>query len=137
MATRVVWTGMNEYKQLLLQMPDTMSGEAAKLAESTANSAAFDIRSVAPVVTGNFQKSVQVVKLNRGRYQPGSQVKITAPHSHLIEWGTKLRQTKGGANRGRMPALRLIIPRIIKWRQRYTDLLKAALLRHGATRVSG
>ena len=61
-----------------------------------------------PVVTGNLKKSIKW----RGRRQRGTIVAAalmaTAPHSHLVEFGTAVRYSKSGAHRGAMPPNRFM-----------------------------
>lgn len=61
--------------------------------------------------TGNLRRSLAVSRGRRIRKYPhGNLVAILGPswplgaHGHLIEKGTRLRKTKDGASRGRMPA---------------------------------
>lgn len=129
----VRWDGLDEYRELLRTLPETLANESANLVEGAANAAAFDIRSAYPVRTGNLQKGVTVTVLNRGRTATGRIVKNNAPHAWLFEVGSQARHTSLGANRGSMPPGHVFIPRVIKWRRRLYEQIKELLRLKGAT----
>lgn len=135
--TRVVWTGLDELKAELKNLPTTMTTETGHLAQANANSAAVDIRGAYPARTGNLRNGVKVEVIEKGPYRTGRRVINRAPHAWIFDNGTQARHTAIGANRGSMPPGRVFVPRIIKWRRRFLDQLKAALLRQGAARVTG
>jgi hypothetical protein len=134
---RVVWQGLEEHKAVLRNLPETMTATAARLALSTANSAVVEIRPEYPVKTGKLRDSVQITEINRGPYRTGRQVRVTSPLANIFEGEHKPRKTKAGWNRGTISTpSHIFIPRIIKWRRRFTELLSIALLRAGASRVT-
>jgi hypothetical protein len=136
--THVVWKGLTELQTLLTQLPDTATGETAKLAEAAANGAAVDIRGAYPVRTGRLRDRVKVAPLrSRSRRSVGVAVTNTAPHAHLFEFGTQARHTSIGASRGSMPPGNVFIPRILSARRRLYEQIKNLLTRLGANRVSG
>jgi HK97 gp10 family phage protein len=63
-------------------------------------------KAAAPVgPTGNLKKDIKVKQLPKlGNNPKAAIVKSTAPHDHLIEFGTKPRYTKSGKFTGIMPA---------------------------------
>lgn len=58
-------------------------------------------------------------------------VRSTAPHSHLVEFGTKARQTSKGANRGAMGADKVTPPIAQRRRERMYRRQKDMLERRG------
>jgi hypothetical protein len=128
----MVWTGMAEFKQQLRNLPAELVGEASRIVEGAGNAAAFDIKSGYGVHrhTGNLQDHV-TVEHKTGGFIASAIVKSTARHAHIFEFGSQARYTKSGSFRGRMPPGNIFIPRMIKWRRRMFEELKAMLQRHG------
>jgi hypothetical protein len=61
---------------------------------------------IAPEVTGAYKRGLKVVEdLDTDRRVTAS---ATAPHSHLVEWGTGPRTTEEGRSTGAMPKLRVM-----------------------------
>lgn len=128
----VVWQGLEEYRKVLLALPDALRGEADHYVEENANAAAVDIRGAYPARTGNLRNGVEVVEKPAGRYGTARVVRNRAPHAVIFEHGTQARHTKLGANRGSMPPGHVFIPRGIRWLRRLFEQITAMLERHGA-----
>lgn len=137
---RMVWQGLDELKATLQALPDTLTVEAGKLSETHANAAAFEIRSGYPVMTGGLRNATKVAVITKGPHRTGRRVVNLHPLAHFFETGTKVRHyvTVNGVKHltGAIKARHVFVPRIIRHRRRFIDALKAALLRHGASRVS-
>jgi hypothetical protein len=130
------WKGLTELRTALQQLPEALTGEAEKIVTGHANGAAVFIRSAYPWYTGNLRKGVTVEVKATKRFEVNARIKSAAPHAWIFENGTEARKTKHGWNRGRMPAGRVFIPAMIRYRARvYTDL--AALLERHGMRVTG
>jgi hypothetical protein len=138
MAAKWTWTGMEEFKQALRNLPDELVAESDHIVEGSANAAAFEIRSAYGQHrhSGNLQASVVVEERKRSRVSVRYQVRAKAPHAHLFEFGTQVRHTKAGLTRGRMPPGNIFIPLYRKRLRRMFDELKALLQRKGL-RVTG
>ena len=63
-------------------------------------------------------------------------VQNDSPLVRMFEWGTAVRHTALGANRGQMPAEHVFLPRYYTWAHHMVDELSAMLEQHGFT-VSG
>jgi hypothetical protein len=136
--TLVVWNGLDTYRAAMRTLPDTVTGEAAKLIEGYANATAATIKAAYPVRTGKLRDKLTVTHQEAtGRYKAASVIKNTAKHAVWFESGTQARHTSLGANRGSMPPGRIFVPAVVTGRRRATEALKALVLRHGATTVSG
>ena len=123
MSAGVRWTGMTELQRALRDAPLTIRAEAMQIVRHATQATAADITTRYAVgSTGNLRRGV------RTEY-PGPEVLIgvvrsTAPHAHIWEFGTKRRQNRRGANRGRMPA-RPTTPGVARRRraQMFTSLI--------------
>ena len=61
---------------------------------------------IAPRDTGAYIRGLRIVEdLDTDRRVCAS---ATAPHSHLVEWGTGPRQTQAGRSTGAMPKMRVL-----------------------------
>lgn len=132
----VVWQGLEEYRKVLLALPDALRGEADNYVEENANAAAVDIRGAYPARTGNLRAGVEVLEKPAGRYGTARVVRNRAPHAVIFERGTVARHyfTRNNVKHllGRMPPGRVFVPRVIKWRRRFIEQVKAMLERYGA-----
>lgn len=103
MSSRVQLDGMAEFQAALTNMPEQMRRKAMAIVRETTEGAASEGRAVyrRHKRTGNLADHVKTS-------YPSSQIAVgevrsTGKHAHLFEWGSQLRQTLAGANRGRMP----------------------------------
>jgi len=68
--------------------------------------------------------------------QPGTfvlDVQNDSPLARVFEWGSAVRHTALGANRGQMPAENVFLPRYYSWHHRMIDELSGMLEQHGFT----
>jgi hypothetical protein len=131
---RIVWSGLEELKAELRQLPAELAGEASGIVIAAADRAKAAMHY--PRRTGNLADHVVVGKAAAGRYGAGAVVKNTAKHAGIFESGTQARHTALGANRGSMPPGHIFVPAVMRSRRQMYDELKALLVAHGLT-VSG
>lgn len=132
----VKWDGLDELRAELRSMPDGMAAEGDQIVLSSAESAASEIRAAYPVRTGRLRKGVQVRRSAAGRFGSGAIVQNVNPIAFIFENGTQARHTELGADRGSMPPGHVFIPRVIKWRRRMNERLKALGEKWGFTVTS-
>jgi len=123
--------GLQELKADLRQLPAALTGEAIHLVQAEGNAAAFAIRGAYPEVTGHLRQGVGVEPIQRTQFFAGVRVVSRAPHAHLYEYGTQVRHTALGANRGASPPHPVFVPRMIQARARMYAGLADLLVRHG------
>lgn len=132
---RLQMNGLSELRTALRQLPETLANEAEAIATSQAEYARGQIQSAYPQgPTGNLKRGVTASKEGGGaRFGVRAIVRSRARHSHLFEFGTKLRRTKTGANRGQMPQApesERMIPIVVRRRramvQALIDLVRKA-----------
>jgi hypothetical protein len=135
MASGVRWTGLQEFKQELLRLPDELKDDAAQIVVDTAQRAGRDVQAAYPQgATGNLKKGVRTTIESQSGLGARALVRSTAPHAHLFERGTRLRSTHSGANRGRMPEAnesQQMIPIAIRARRQMVADLIQMVERHG------
>ena len=143
--TRLVLTGMAELKAALRALPAELAGEAGHLVQAAANGAALDARTVygAHRRTGNLQEHVTVEARASGPLGASYQVRSTARHAWLFEYGSQARHyiTVRGHRHvtGRMPAAGTngVVPVFIRARRAMEATLVDLLERHGLTVTGG
>lgn len=146
--------GLAELRQQLRNLPEDLAKEAGEIVKFHAEAAASEIENNYPVRTTNLRPGLHrksswfppgnlvrrvTTATTLSRVSMQAIVRSRAPHAHLFEFGTERRTTDRGANRGRMPkapASQAMIPKVIRWRRKMVDALKALCLRHGASEVS-
>lgn len=133
---RIVWEGLDELRAALRQLPSDLAAEATGIVIAHAEGAAQEIEGAYPARTGNLRNGMDVIRSAAGRFGVGALVRNRAKHAWIFENGTQARHTSLGASRGSMPPGHVFIPRIIRWRARMYDALRAMLERHGLA-VSG
>lgn len=127
MAARVEWSGLQEFKKQLRNLPTELRAEADEIVTATAHEAAAEIVAAYPTgPTGNLKKGVKVRQANGGAV-----VISAAPHAHLYEFGTQARQDDLGRNRGSMPPKPTVIPIAQRKRRGMYERLKAMVEKHG------
>jgi hypothetical protein len=137
--TRLTLTGVAELRAALQALPAELAGEAGHLVEAAANGAALEVRRAygAHRVTGNLQEHVLVNTRAAGPLGVNYQVKSSARHAWLFEYGTQARHyvtVKGRRHvTGRMPPANLFVPIAIRARRAMAATLVDLLERHGLT----
>lgn len=126
MSVKMTWVGLDDYRRQLLALPKEFANEAANVVVATAEQTGQGVSSNYPLgPTGNLRHGVKVV-VHRNQFSTTAAVVSASPHAHLYENGTGLRQTRRGANRGRMPQgleSTRVIPRAVRARRRMIEAL--------------
>jgi hypothetical protein len=112
-SARVTWIGWSEFEDALRKLPLRLTTQAQGIVLAAANETATEVRTAYPVRTTNLNSKKlgppggmrRGVKVEPGHANPFAAyvcyVRSTAPHAHLWEQGTKVRETKRThANRG-------------------------------------
>lgn len=123
------------FRQALRDMPRELAEEAGGIVTGAAEQAKLEIVSAYPEVTGNLKRGV-TVKQERSAFGATAIVKSNAKHSHLYEYGSQVRNTSIGANRGAMPARPTFIPVVVRRRRSMNEAL-IGLLKRAGFQVSG
>lgn len=99
----VTWRGLDAFQaQLRTIGGPTLLEEADQILRDQAEAAKADIVAAYPRgPTGNLKRGVKI-RAARGSWIGGVELKQTAPHGHLYEYGTTRRFTHDHAHRGRM-----------------------------------
>lgn len=126
MANRIEFTGLEELRAALKQLPEELAREADDIIDNRTELALSEIIQRYPRRTGNLRKGVRKKKI-----RDGWQLRNTAAHSHLFERGTQARHTKIGAHRGAMPPGNVFVPVAIKHRRLMEQELIDLLVRKG------
>lgn len=131
MSAQATWTGFDELVRALANAPEEIHSEAAAIIKEETEGAAIELATSYPKKTGTLARRV------RTEYPKDlvGKVKSKAPHAHLWHWGTKVRRTAKGANRGQMPAANPepLVPISRRRRARMMRRLKDLLIRRGFT----
>jgi hypothetical protein len=124
-------TGLDELMRDLTNAPAEIRAEAMDVVRDTTEGMAAAVRTsyAAHRRTGTLLGRIKTSYPASGALI--GKVLSTAPHSHLFEWGTKERQTRRGANRGRMPANSEFDDLAQTWRERMTTRLMALVANRG------
>lgn len=139
MSAKLKFDGMQEFRSMLRNLPQELTGEASHIVEATANGAASDVRRAYPSKSGRMIGGVQVTHFDGGKVAAGAILKSSAPHAHLFERGTRPRKTAQGWPRGSMPEAperEQMIPIVVKARRFMYGKL-AELLRRAGFHVEG
>lgn len=136
MSASLKFSGLGELIADMRNMPAYMRGEAGQIGARKADEARTTIRSeYKEGPTGNLRKGVVVSRFDVGAFGIGVEVRSTAPHAWLYEYGSAARRSRFGS-RGRMPA-RPVVGRTMsrKRREFYRDV--ADMMREaGLTKVT-
>lgn len=134
MSATIRWTGLQEFREAMRQLPQTLTGEAHAIVVAHAEYAAGEVQRGYPKgPTGNLRKRV-TMEVNTSRFSAGARVRSRAPHASIYENGTKVRRTDRGFNRGAMPeppSANKMIPKVIRHRARMVRALMAMCERNG------
>jgi len=131
MSMKVQWSGLDEFLREFGSIPKEVHADGMSILVEETEGAAAEMRNAygAVAVTGTLANRVRTV-------YPSTEILIglvqsRAPHSHLYEWGTKMRKTLTGANRGKMPAAKpaVVVPiarrRRNRMSRRLVEMLRA------------
>jgi hypothetical protein len=140
MSVTLTWTGLDELRQALRDLPAGLTDDARTIVLGHGDRAAADIVAGYPDVSGNLQKGVSVRTLpGTGPFYAGVEVRSRAPHAALYEWGSAVR-SYDGKNRGQMPPAptgKGAIPKIMRERRAMYGDLRGVLERAGLIASGG
>jgi Bacteriophage HK97-gp10, putative tail-component len=96
--------GLDEFRAGLRSLPTDLAHDGAGFVEdATEHTASSLIQSYPLGDTGNLRRGV-TASVTRSAFGVLGQVKSTSAHAHLWEFGTEIRATRQGWNRGRSPS---------------------------------
>jgi hypothetical protein len=138
-SAKLVLTGIDGLKTELQQLPGALAVYAQVKALSWAREAAREIRRRYPTGgQGRLQAGLQVVSTGRAAKAGATVVQNAQPRGNYFEYGTKkIRRTKSGARRGRMPATPLFRSTLPRMRQLYRNEVLAHMAAQGLTVTGG
>ncbi len=131
MSAEFTFRGIAELKDALGKLPDELKGKSTQIVIDAAYGAQAEIVAAYPQgPTGKLKKGVKVKVQEIGPYGVAAQVRSSAPHGWLYEYGTKARKTKRGWNRGTMPnPPDVFIPAMVRYRRamylKLADLIRS------------
>ncbi len=136
----LVFEGLAQLKQDLLNLPTELQAEAGHIVQAHANAAAARIKDTYPSITGELRNKVTVTYDLTSGVAASAVVKNTSRLAYIFENGTEARHyvTINGVTHqtGRMPGFHVFIPRVMQERRNMYVDLKALLVRKGLA-VSG
>jgi hypothetical protein len=145
MPAKLILDGLEEMKQYLRQLPETLRDDARAIVHKHVDdaeaqiragynrmtkSAAYGIESTGNLLAGLLQDSAD------SRFGVRIVLRSQAPHAWLVENGSELRSFKG-APRGRMPAAHIFVPAAMRARRGMQRDLVALLERNGLVVTHG
>ena len=126
-------TGLEELKAALLKLPAEFHAEGFGYVKTATDGSAADLRAAYSAV----QKSGKLARGVTTEYPSTTvavgRVRSRAKHSHLYEYGTQVRRTAQGWNRGAGPAHPTAIPIFRRRRDTLRGQLIAMVRRAGLT----
>lgn len=135
MSVTLTLTGVDGLKTELQRLPGELAVYAQVKALYWAREASREIRRRYPTTgQGRLQAGLQVVSTGRGARAGATVVQNAQPQANYFEYGTKkIRRTKSGARRGRMPATPLFRSTLPRMRQLYLNEVRAHMAAQGLT----
>lgn len=104
MSVRLVFEGLDAFKAALRQLPEDLTAEGADLVERHTEITETRLVQSYPLGdSGNLRRGVSST-VDRSRGGVIGRVVSKSPHAHLWEFGTQVRKTAQGWNRGSGPA---------------------------------
>jgi len=136
--SHIVWTGLDELKRMLRDLPADLTVEASVIVTDAAERAKQDIVTSYPDHLGNLRKGVSIGPgTNVGRFGASTVLKNNSPLAWIFENGSQARHyvTRNGVKHdtGRMPPAHVFIPIVIRQRRAMYVRLKEMLQNHGLT----
>lgn len=125
--------GVLDLADALRQLPAAFTTEAGAIIVATATAAEteMDGRYAAHDVTGALRRGLSMTQdVDAGRFGVAARLQNRDQKAYWAEYGTQIRQTTLGANRGAMPPLAIFIPIAQRHRrlmvERLIDLVERA-----------
>jgi len=132
----VKWDGLDSFKRELQVITADLVSEAEGILVESAFAAGDHIRSLYPDREGGLRRGLTVVP-SRGLVLAGAELINRAPHAYLYENGTRVRENRQKANRGRMRKTPTFVPIAAAYRQSALSSITFRLIQKGAIRVTG
>jgi len=130
--------GLAELRAALRSLPEDLAHDGAEFVDDATEHTAASLRQSYPVGdTGKLRAGVKS-SVTHSQFGVVGEVKSTSPHAHLWEFGTEIRSTRHGWNRGRSPSHHRdgLIPIAVRNRKTLNGKL-IALVRSQGFEVSG
>jgi len=121
MGVTLQWEGLDEFRAALRALPAQLEAEATTTIDGAAQTTADRLTAAYPDKTGELRAGVSVQKFSMSAI-----VVSASPVAHLWEFGTQVRETQKGFNRGAEPAhynLGLVGIAEQERREMYADLI--------------
>lgn len=132
----VKFTGLDSFMDELRMLTSDLVDEANAIMIEHANAAKADIAAAYPSRKGGLRRGL-TIRPSRGTLIAGAELLQLAPHGHLYERGTVVRENKAGANRGAMKPHATFVPTAAAYRRSAISAVMFRLYQHGASRVTG
>lgn len=113
-------------------LPTTLRDTARPVVSAAADTAESAIRAAYPVVTGALRAGLRQEAVETP-YGYAVRLVNDAPQAVWYEYGTELRQTSLGYNRGRMPAAKVFVPEVLRDRRTMVEDLIPVVEAQGLT----
>lgn len=139
---RFQWTGLNELREALRNLPADLTGDASLVVEIAAEGAADTVRVVyeAHRRTGKLAEGVVVEPKATGPFAATKVVRSKAKHAWLFDNGSQARHWASGKSTGVMwgktPPTHVFVQTMIRARRKMYEDLKDLLVQNGLS-VSG
>jgi hypothetical protein len=108
--------GVDELTAALQRVPGELREDTAPEVEAAAVEAETAIRAAYPVRTGALKAGLRH-EVETTAYGTRARLVNDAPHAAIWEYGTEIRHTDLGQNRGRMPAGMVFVPAVVRERR--------------------
>jgi hypothetical protein len=104
-SVKVAMEGLDELRAGLRKLPADLNRKARDRVIGAANGTASELGQAydRSKVSGNMRRGIKV-KVEETATTTTAEVRSTSPHAHLWEFGTQVRRTQQGFNRGAAPA---------------------------------
>ena len=96
MSVKLVWSGLEEFKADLRNLPAALTEDAGVIVITAAEEAANAVVAAYPERTGNLRRGVGLKNVDMGRFGAGAVVYNKAKHAWLYDNGTEARHWASG-----------------------------------------
>lgn len=137
-ANRFMFTGLDELRDALRNLPAELAGEAAGDVTGAAQAAEAEVRQVYEqhAASGNLAAHLYL-STSTSAFGAGALIKSTAKHAWIFENGSQARHWASGKSTGQMwgrtaqPPTHVFVRAMTKYRKRMYEQLRALLERQG------
>lgn len=133
--TQLTWDGLAEFRSELQAFPQKLDREGATQVRAQAEAARSEIRAGYVVRSGTLANSLQPVRYS----DDGLSARLvnTAPYAAAYEYGSAVRHTSKGFNRGRVDAHHSLVPVAMRRRRALVSGLTDYLQQQGLQTSGG